>query len=56
MPPLTTIRQDIDFGAKAIVDRPRRRIENEDADSLVMRPELIERETSRSRGVSPRPF
>ncbi|KTE19647.1 LacI family transcriptional regulator [Sphingopyxis sp. H050] len=56
MPPLTTIRQDIDFGAKAIVDRLRRRIENEDADSLVMRPELIERETSRSRGVSPRPF
>ncbi|WP_439568448.1 LacI family DNA-binding transcriptional regulator [Sphingopyxis sp.] len=52
VPPLTTIRQDIGVGAKAIVDKLRRRIEGETTDSLVMIPELIARETTRRIGGS----
>lgn len=48
MPPLTTIRQDVGDGAKAMVDRLRQRIAGEITDSLVMPPRLVVRETTRA--------
>lgn len=47
MPPLTTIRQDIAAGAAEIVARLIDRVEGREADSLVMRPQLIVRESTR---------
>ncbi|HEX2794184.1 MAG TPA: LacI family DNA-binding transcriptional regulator [Croceicoccus sp.] len=46
MPPLTTVRQDIAAGARGLVDILLRRIAGEDAESLVMPPALIARETA----------
>lgn len=46
-PPLSTIRQDIAGGAAALVERLRARIERRRAESLVMTPRLIVRETTR---------
>ena len=43
LPPLTTIRQDIAGGAKAMVDMLHRRINGEDTQPLIMPPELIVR-------------
>lgn len=41
LPPLTTIRQDIGFGAEEMVKRLKERIAGECAGSLVMEPELV---------------
>lgn len=46
VPPLTTIRQDIAAGARAMVDLLLRRLAGEDTESLVMPPRLILRETA----------
>jgi DNA-binding LacI/PurR family transcriptional regulator len=46
VPQLTTIRQDIAAGARAMVDALHRRIAGEDAPSTVMQPLLIERESA----------
>ena len=46
VPQLTTVRQDIAAGARAMVDTLRRRIAGEDAPSTVMTPELIVRESA----------
>lgn len=46
VPPLTTIRQDIAAGARAMVDLLLRRLAGEDTESLVMPPRLIVRETA----------
>lgn len=45
-PPLTTVRQDIGSGAAAMVDLLMRRLAGEDAESVVMPPKLIVRETA----------
>jgi len=45
-PPLTTVRQDLERGAKALVDLVFRRIAGEDTASVVMPTELIVRESS----------
>jgi len=45
-PPLTTVRQDIRAGAFALVDRLMRRLAGEDAESIVLAPELIGRGTA----------
>lgn len=45
-PPLTTIRQDIAHGARALVDLLFRRLAGEDTESLVFTPELVARETA----------
>lgn len=46
VPQLTTVRQDIAAGARAMVDALSRRIAGEDAPSTVMQPELILRESA----------
>lgn len=46
-PPLTTIRQDIASGAKAMIDKLKHLIDNGAEESLVMPPLLVERSTSR---------
>ncbi len=46
VPQLTTIRQDIASGAKAMVDSLMRRIAGEDVPSTVMPPELVIRESA----------
>lgn len=46
MPPLTTVHQDIAAGARGLVDLLLRRIAGEDAESLVMPPALVARETA----------
>lgn len=46
VPQLTTVRQDIAAGARAMVDALRRRLAGEDAPSTVMQPELILRESA----------
>lgn len=46
MPPMTTIRQEIGHGARAIVERLMRLIQGETAESLQMKPALIVRGTS----------
>ncbi|TCM18131.1 LacI family transcriptional regulator [Novosphingobium sp. PhB165] len=43
MPPLTTIRQEIAAGARAMVERLKARIEGENAPGLVMAPALVRR-------------
>jgi len=48
MPPLTTIRQEIAEGAKAMVQKLKAKIEGEDTDSLQMPPRLIVRGSTRS--------
>jgi DNA-binding LacI/PurR family transcriptional regulator len=48
-PPLTTVRQDLQHGAKVLVDLVLRRIEGEDTPSATMPAELIVRESSASR-------
>lgn len=45
-PPLTTVRQDLQHGAKVLVDLVLRRIEGEDTPSATMPAELIIRESS----------
>jgi DNA-binding LacI/PurR family transcriptional regulator len=45
-PSLTTIRQDVATGARAMVDLLFRRIEGEDVGPVVMRPELILRDSA----------
>ena len=45
-PPLTTVRQDVQHGAKILVDLLLRRIEGEDTPSATMPAELIVRESS----------
>jgi DNA-binding LacI/PurR family transcriptional regulator len=45
-PPLTTIRQDLETGARAMVDLLFRRIGGEDAPSMTMPAELIVRATA----------
>jgi DNA-binding LacI/PurR family transcriptional regulator len=45
-PALTTIRQDIEAGARGLVDLLVRRLAGEDTESLVMPPRLIVRETA----------
>ena len=47
MPPLTTIRQEIGIGAKAMVDKLKQRIAGDAGESLVMPPRLMVRETTR---------
>ena len=47
MPPLTTIRQDIARGAKALVDNLKTSISGGKGASLVMKPVLMERQTTR---------
>lgn len=49
MPPLTTIRQEIAIGARAMVDKLKQRIAGETCKSLVMPPRLVVRETTRPR-------
>ena len=44
-PPLTTIRQDVEKGAKYLVDLLFRRMEGKDTESVTMAPELIIRES-----------
>lgn len=46
MPPLTTVRQDIEAGARAMVDLLFRRIAGESTESLVLPPHLILRGTA----------
>lgn len=46
VPQLTTVKQDIAAGARAMVDALRRRIDGEDAPSTVMMPELVIRESA----------
>ncbi len=46
-PPLTTVRQNIENGAKHLVDLLFRRMEGEDTEPLTMAPELVIRESSR---------
>jgi DNA-binding LacI/PurR family transcriptional regulator len=48
-PPLTTVRQDLQHGAKVLVDLVLRRIEGEDTPSATMPAELIVRESSTAR-------
>jgi DNA-binding LacI/PurR family transcriptional regulator len=48
-PPLTTVRQDRQHGAKVLVDLVLRRIEGEDTPSATMPAELIVRESSTAR-------
>lgn len=48
-PPLTTVRQDLQRGAKILVDLVLRRIDGEDTPSATMPAELIVRESSASR-------
>jgi DNA-binding LacI/PurR family transcriptional regulator len=45
-PPLTTVRQDLERGAKALVDLVFRRIAGEETPSVVMPTELVVRESS----------
>lgn len=45
-PPLTTIRQDIEAGARALVDLLVRRIEGQNAGTVQIAPELVVRESS----------
>ena len=45
-PALTTVRQDIAVGARAMVDLLLRRINGEDTESIVMPPVLIARDTA----------
>ncbi|MFM7028305.1 MAG: LacI family DNA-binding transcriptional regulator [Chakrabartia sp.] len=45
-PPLTTVRQDIGAGARALVDLLMRRLAGEDTESLVMPPRLVVRGTA----------
>lgn len=47
MPPLTTIRQEIANGARAMVERLKARIDGESTNSLVMPPQLIARGSTR---------
>lgn len=46
VPQLTTVRQDIAAGARAMVETLRRRIAGEDAPSTVMQPQLVLRESA----------
>ena len=46
VPQLTTVKQDIAAGARAMVDSLRRRIAGEDAPSTIMQPELVQRESA----------
>jgi len=46
-PPLTTVRQDMQRGAKIMVDLLFRRMEGEDTPSATMPAELVVRESSR---------
>ncbi|WP_340587294.1 LacI family DNA-binding transcriptional regulator [Erythrobacter alti] len=46
LPPLTTIRQDIEAGAHGLVDLLLRRLQGDETESLVMPPRLIVRETA----------
>jgi DNA-binding LacI/PurR family transcriptional regulator len=46
VPQLTTVKQDIAAGARAMVDALQRRIGGEDAPSTVMAPELVVRESA----------
>ncbi len=46
VPPLTTVRQDIAAGAKALVDLLLRRLAGETTESLVLPPEMAVRETA----------
>lgn len=47
-PPLTTIRQDIETGARALVERLQARIAGDDASGLLMAPRLVIRDSTRS--------
>ncbi|KHK93317.1 LacI family transcriptional regulator [Novosphingobium malaysiense] len=47
MPPLTTIRQEIAIGAKAMVDKLKARIAGEEPAGLKMPPRLVQRGTTR---------
>ena len=47
-PPLTTIRQEIAEGARALVEKLKARIEGETTLSLVMPPKLVIRQTTRA--------
>ncbi|TAD74988.1 MAG: LacI family transcriptional regulator [Sphingomonadales bacterium] len=46
VPPLTTVRQDIAAGARALVDLLLRRLAGETTESLVLPPELVVRKTA----------
>lgn len=46
VPQLTTVRQDIAGGARAMVDALHRRMAGEDVQSIVMQPELVVRESA----------
>lgn len=48
MPALTTIRQEIASGARAMVERLKARIDGQPANSLVMAPQLIRRGSTRN--------
>jgi DNA-binding LacI/PurR family transcriptional regulator len=50
-PPLTTVRQDVEAGARHLVDLLFRRMEDEPTESITMAPELVIRESS---GILPR--
>jgi DNA-binding LacI/PurR family transcriptional regulator len=47
-PPLTTIRQEIAEGARALVEKLKARIEGQPVQSLVMPPRLVVRQTTRN--------
>ena len=47
-PPLSTVRQEIASGAKAMVERLKPRIEGEHTETLIMPPRLVVRETTRA--------
>lgn len=47
-PPLTTVRQEIAEGARALVERLRARIDGQPTQSLVMPPRIVVRQTTRS--------
>ena len=47
-PPLTTVHQDINEGARAMVEKLKARIDGRDAESLIMPPRLIVRKTTRT--------
>jgi DNA-binding LacI/PurR family transcriptional regulator len=46
VPPLTTVKQDIGAGARALVDLLLRRLAGEKTESLVLPPQLVVRQTA----------
>lgn len=53
-PSLTTVRQDLQQGARTLVDLLFRRIEGEDTDSVMLPAELVLRESTASNTINPK--